>query len=483
MKSVEEEKACTTKVSLHAVRNMLGNLDQISLFSEHDISKAISADAELSQVITRFGIDLTDMEFRLVEGILLGFSQTNYEGNLPPVEGPEEGVDFINLPRLKVSQLQLLRLSGISDSFGPKAKAIEALQSLSEKQYAFYYQRLVYDKNNNPKKDAKNNWVKEEVSVVSNLFTIKEVKNPGTQILKYYEITPSSIFLDQIDTFFMMIPLGWREEVKSLIGSKKVSLYLFRFLFFLRYQYEMKRRTRKEKPFTIKWSPEELCIAIKMPESIYVRQRKRANAILDECYTVAKKLGYLKSVSRETIVDSLVLNDAKFYNPRLARAEEQNPAAVELFEQFHLLRSRIDKTHRTPSGSAKEDQVTQFNKLLSSRTKEDILKAVEWAFSQSYWSVQVITPHKLADRFKEVWTAMSVASGSAKEHSIEENKIHAKAFLTNVLIPKGVQIELLSKYVEIVSAPHQPHIIEFSDKEFMLKLEAALQKFRCRYSK
>jgi hypothetical protein len=474
---MEEEKSYITKISLHAARNMLGSQEQTSLFSDHDISKAIRADAELSQLISRFGIDLSDMEFRLVEGILLGFSETNYEGNLPPVESSDEGVDFINLPRLKVTQLQLLKLSGISNSFGPKAKAIEALQSLSEKQYAFYYNRLVYDKNHNPMKDSKNNWIKEEVCTISNLFSIKEVKHPETHILKYYEISPSTIFLDQVDSFFMMIPLGWRDEVKSLVDSKKVSLYLFRFLFFLRYQYEMKRRTKRDKPFTIRWSPEEICIAIKMPESIYNRQKKRANAILEECYTVARKLGYLKNVVREQYVDSLVLNDSKFYNPRAVRFEEQNPVAIEIFNHFHSLRSKIDPSHKSPSGSAKDDQVSEFNKLLSNRSKEDILKVMEWAFFHPFWSVQVMTPHKLVDKFKEVWTAMSVASGKGKEVSAEENKSYAQSHLSKMKIPKGVMLEVLNKAVEVGNGVHQPIVIDYQDKEFKVKLDAALKKW------
>ncbi|WP_226988463.1 hypothetical protein [Candidatus Protochlamydia sp. R18] len=50
--------------------------------------------------------------------------------------------------------------------------------------------------------------------------------------MEYYEIIPSSIFLDQTESNFMLIPYNCREKVRSVVGSRKASSYTFRFLLF-----------------------------------------------------------------------------------------------------------------------------------------------------------------------------------------------------------------------------------------------------------
>jgi hypothetical protein len=134
-----------------------------------------------------------------------------------------------------------------------------------------------------------------------------------------HEIVPSPIFLDQRESYFMLIPYNWREEVRELVGNKRASSYTFRFLLFLRYQYELKRRAEKidNEHFTIKWNWEEIAIAIKMPESVYKRKKDRAQKILDDAYFVAKELGYLKEYDRDGVVDSLMLNEQKYYPSKI----------------------------------------------------------------------------------------------------------------------------------------------------------------------
>ena len=54
-----------------------------------------------------------------------------------------------------------------------------------------------------------------------------------------YEIIPNPIFLDQRETYCMLIPSNWRDEVQTLVGKKKTSFYTFMFLVFLRYAFEL----------------------------------------------------------------------------------------------------------------------------------------------------------------------------------------------------------------------------------------------------
>merc|ERR1712060_347156 len=116
------------------------------------------------------------------------------------------------------SQSELLEWAGINkQSIASWSRAVEAIQELGRKQYCFYYDRLVLDQEGTPIKEKNNRWAKEEVFSVDTLFSIKEVREKESGSLKYYEIMPSSIFLDQRESYFMFIPLNWREEVKKLV--------------------------------------------------------------------------------------------------------------------------------------------------------------------------------------------------------------------------------------------------------------------------
>ncbi len=110
------ENPVPTQIGLHSVRNVLGEQNQISLFSEHDVRFSEEYGVELSGSITRFGIDLTDMQMRVMEGILQGFSRTNYRGNLQSRDCDEVVAEKFSgkvpllykniseLPRLRVKQ-------------------------------------------------------------------------------------------------------------------------------------------------------------------------------------------------------------------------------------------------------------------------------------------------------------------------------------------------------------------------------------------
>ena len=302
----------TTQMGLHSIKNILGDQRQVSMFSDHDQEFSKEYGVELQGTIDRFGIDLTNTQYQVMEGILWKFSKTGYKGTMSPVEvesivknkhlgkSPEIYTNITQLPKIRATQADILKWSGVNrESAACHARAVEAIRDLGSQQYCFYYDRLSYDENGVPKRDNKGLWKKEGVVAVDTLFTIKEVRGDTSGVLQYYEITPSAIFLDQRESYFMRIPLGWRQEVQTLVGKKKASSYTFRFLLFLRYQYELKRRVNLDTAqCQIKWAPEEIAIAIKMPESVYKRKKKRMNDILEDAYIVAKKLGYLFGYER-----------------------------------------------------------------------------------------------------------------------------------------------------------------------------------------
>jgi hypothetical protein len=115
-----------------------------------------------------------------------------------------------------------------------------------------------------------------------------------------------------------MVPNNWREDVEQIIG-KRASSYTYEFLLWLRLQYEQIRRynknggkDRKPKPFTLSKSWEEVAIALKMPVTMYKRNRKKASAIIQDAYSVAIKLGYLIKVDNNGATDILYLNESYY---------------------------------------------------------------------------------------------------------------------------------------------------------------------------
>ena len=60
---------------------------------------------------------------------------------------------------------------------------------------------------------------------------------------------------------------------------------------------------------------EEVAIALKMPETMYRANRKRASKIIQEAYAVAIKLGYLVRVENTGATDILYLNEGYYPEP------------------------------------------------------------------------------------------------------------------------------------------------------------------------
>ena len=326
-----EEKNKHTKIAIHAVKQFYADNIQLSLFSDDKID-AFTKTTGIS-LINRpdtYGVVLNQSQRRVLEGILKAFSDTNYSGDeeidkatysstiypINKIAGAYSNVDKI--PLVKLTQSQIIQLSGYERTQGDKVDVIEAISFLATKQFCFYWIRLKTDERGRAVKDKSGNYVKEEVMEVGSLFRIKTIRNEVGE-LQYYEIHPSAPVLDQVNNYFLLVPNNWREEVKRLTG-KKASSYTYELLLWLRLQYENIRRYnsisgRKKKQFEISKSWEDMAIALKMPETMYKANRKRASAIIQEAYATAIKLGYLIKVDNNGATDILYLNEAYYPKP------------------------------------------------------------------------------------------------------------------------------------------------------------------------
>jgi hypothetical protein len=483
-----------TQIGLHTVKNLLGEPSQLDLFSTQAEDFAQEYNTPIQGKIDRFGIDLTDMQSRVMEGILRGFSECKYEvetrakehicsekyaGKVPPAYKNIKAI-----PVLKATQSQILTWAGIKkNSIASWGRAVEAIDDLGSTQFCFYYKRLCYDDSGRPLKDKNGKWIKEEVYCVDTLFTIKKIKTNDK--LDYYEIYPSSIFLDQLDSYFMFIPFNWREEVCAIIGNKKISSYTFRFLLFLRYQYELMRRNWKEKPYIFKKTQEEIAIALKMPESVYRRKAQRASQLLQDAYDVALKLGYLASFERNEVVDTFVLNTQKFFDPmdislnQAVEAMVQTPCREEyLLEFFMEQRRQFDPHHREIALDERKEAINEFKQLLATRAPEDIEKTLKWAIKKKFWASHTTTPKDFAKNFDKIWADMSSQTKESKESIAKKNKsyveTHIKKF-DNASF-NGVKLDVLSKSIELTSGVHAT-VIAYDDAKFEEKLTQALHKW------
>lgn len=321
-----------TKYAIHAVAQFFGDNKQLSLFSDEKID-TFSRDTglPLGNRPDSYGVVLNQTQRRVFDGILKAFSDSNYTGD-EEIDKATYNKDFhpiikiggaysnVNkIPVLRLTQAKIIELSGYdlkSQRQGDKVDVIEALSFLATKQFCFYWLRLKKEKGK-PVKDKNGDYIKEEVMEVGSLLRIKTVRTAEGE-LQYYEIHPSAPVLDQVNNYFLLVPYLWREEVKRLTG-KRASSYTYEFLFWLRVQYEQIRRhnekkNTKKKAFKINRSWEEIAIALKMPESMYKANRKRAAKIIQEAYSIAIKLGYLLKVENNG-ADILYLNEAYYPKP------------------------------------------------------------------------------------------------------------------------------------------------------------------------
>ena len=332
------------KIAIHTVSQFYGDNKQLSLFSDEKIDTFKNdTGLNLTNRPTNYGVVLNQAQRKVFEGILKAFTDTNYKGDeqkdkaiaLGEVysdtetsaktlvikdNAPYKNIDTI--PVVKLTQSQIIELSGYdlkSQRQGDKQDVIEALSFLATNQFCFYWIRLKTDKGK-PVKEKSGDYIKEEVMEVGTLLRIKTVRDQ-TGLLQYYEIQPSAPLLDQVNNYFLLVPNNWRDEVKQLTG-KRASSYTYELLLWLRLQYEQIRRynkggdkNRKAKTFKITKSWEDVAIALKMPETMYKANRKRASKIIQEAYSVAIKLNYLVGVENNGATDILYLNEGYYPKP------------------------------------------------------------------------------------------------------------------------------------------------------------------------
>lgn len=317
--------------SLNSVSNMF-DLVQQDLFTSkfvEDLKKCFSPLINAS--VGRYGIDITDMECRVLEVIIHGFTETEYAGNYKSISREDLSLQIDNhidlkstkiekFPRFKFTQSELMERLGIDrNQPGAISRAVVALESLSSKMFTFYYERKSTNEEGSIEVDENGNVIYESVMAQGSLLTLLRVQGKDDQRLKNYEVILNPIFLEERDSQCLLIPSGWRDEVVSVVGKKKTSPVVFKFLIFLRYAHELFLRNHNNPPFMFEVGVDEMARMLKISESV-IKNKKRTASLLDSCYSTAKKLGYLLDYKMGMYIHTLTLNEDK-YSTKYKRSE------------------------------------------------------------------------------------------------------------------------------------------------------------------
>jgi hypothetical protein len=256
------------------------------------------------------GLPLTYAQERALHAVQILFDETDYEGNAPPRKmNRSQRYHFDGkLPVLEVKTADFLRAYGVKVSrtargieFGSARRiALGALRDLAGERYL-----LAYEKARRPGSEKK-----VRVEAVAPLLMI-DWSNGGRRI----RIVPNPVLVDQVESFFALMP----RELFELVPDKDAAK--IRFLEFLIVQAEMKRRTGRGKDVPdihIRLTSEAIAWNLRLDKMIRGRKKTALREKLKELYEFGVKVGYLESfeldqpATKGRKVDVLVLNKKTF---------------------------------------------------------------------------------------------------------------------------------------------------------------------------
>lgn len=348
-------KGETVELPRHGVKQLFkdSGKGQLNLFTPEQIEETVKELAStigttVKNTIYAPGVELSSSELKVWQGIFTAFKRSNYEGDKQKdIRKGGAGQDGISvkeihrqkdtayknisfLPVIVLTQSELLEVSGFNRTHGDKVDCLEALKNLSEKQYFFKWNRLAKDEKGIPQKEKSGEFKMEDVSTVETFFKVSTVYDEEGKV-KNYEISPSAVLLDQFrpqygGNYFLIVPTDWRDDLKRL--GLKSNKYAPIFLLFLMDQFETIRSNNrnklrqgaKQRTYSFSKTWEEIAETLKMPESLYKKNRKKAKDLITACQKIALEANYLKKidfagVDSSSTADIYYLNEEFFPQP------------------------------------------------------------------------------------------------------------------------------------------------------------------------
>ena len=212
--------------------------------------------------------------------------------------------------------------------------AIAALEALATRSFTFVYKKMQVHKNGEKRyvaiqttsplvKELKKYYVDFNHADVSNLANgIVDCFSRITKRLKWIQVEPAEILLDQLDSWYLLKPASFYQDIRNLQG-RKMSKYVDRFLEYILIQGRTVKgkqgqnsNGRDAEMWTSKIGLKKLAGRLRMDSFIKAGQYKRVEEEITKCASIAVQLDYLKSFElvpgKKDINVKLLINAAMF---------------------------------------------------------------------------------------------------------------------------------------------------------------------------
>jgi hypothetical protein len=275
--------------------------------------------------IENIGIDLTAAQNRAMFAIQRLFEMTNYKGNISAkkMDGNNPYLYTGDLPRLGFIIPEYLDAYGLEKRLTSRGKrefsgserqeALKALDDLAKRKFLFSYEKKTWVKKNGERT--------EDILALDALIRIDRHWSEKDRESGAYEveITPNPILVDQIDSYFVLKPADYLEEIKRALGRKS-SKFVVQFIEYLLLEVAKRKSASRGKSvmnWEIKNNYKVLAQKLGMDSMIKNRQWGKIRKKLESCYKVAIQLGYLSSYESmipgaTKSLERLILNPEKF---------------------------------------------------------------------------------------------------------------------------------------------------------------------------
>lgn len=329
------------KTGLHTELQKFGGKDKklssmMKLLTENN--ESIKGEIE-EYKIDVIGIDITKVQNQALFAVQVLLDETNYKGHSKTSELKKETNSFKfsgELPIIRFTPAKYLDAFGVNKKVTKREKfeyhgnqrseALKALEDLSKKKYLFHYKKKYW-------KEGKE--VYDIVTTVRNLYNLtykyeavnkneiallKEEKTTSSleKKLSFIELEPCPLLVDQMQTYFVLKPANFYQEINLELDRPSKQVVLF--IEFLIAEVTKKEMFSKSKNEEMEWkieiSIENLVYKLRMESLLEGNRISRIKTQLKKCYDSAKKLGYLVEEINPgkdlKSIEKLVLNPDKF---------------------------------------------------------------------------------------------------------------------------------------------------------------------------
>jgi len=325
------------KAGLHLELQKFGKSPKVSQASLFDTSEKDTQKEIEKHKIEVVGIDNTQAQNQALFAIQKLLNKTNYKGNLPStiLDGENAFKMKGELPVFRFTQAQYLEAYGVKKYRSKRGKweysgegrrqALQALADLRDKKNLIYYERKYRVKNKKGKSEERFDVIKTVRPLIKIAEGYEDLTRPERDTvisgksskktdpkLKFIAIEPCPIFIDQLETFFVLKPANCYQEINLLFPRS--SKYVYQFIDYLITQAGF--RIQKKKKMTLKINYRELAYKLRMDSYIKNRKWRTIKKALHKCYKTAKELGYIseyktiQGVTKE--LEEFTLNPEKF---------------------------------------------------------------------------------------------------------------------------------------------------------------------------